>query len=115
MNDGKVPFQLKFLRSWLIIGFATMAIMAVVLFFSGQVGGQGVPADLLIKYLLVSPLSGLFFGGVGFVFDAVGNWRWKFWNVRNYPWVWHFYPIGGAFILALFPLAFVWAVVSSRR
>lgn len=115
MNEEKVPFKLKFLVIWLIGGFVFMVIMALVLLFSGQIGGQGVSADKLFMYLLVSPLTGLFFGGVGFVFDAAYNWRWQFWNVINYPWIWYLYPIGGAFILALFPLAFVWAAVSSRR
>lgn len=114
MNDRKVPFQLKFLVIWMIIGFAFMAIMALSLIFSGQAGEQGISADMIIKYLLVSPIGGLFFGGVGFIFDAAGNWRWKVWNVRNHPWIWYVYPIIGAVTLALFPAAFIWIMLSSR-
>lgn len=105
MNDGKVPFKLKFLVGWSIIGLVITLIMAI----------QGIFADRLILSFLVSPLAGLFLGGVGFIGDAGYNWRWQFWNVTNYPWIWYLYPIFGALGLALFPLAFVWAIVSYRR
>ncbi|NJM63175.1 MAG: hypothetical protein HC849_28180 [Oscillatoriales cyanobacterium RU_3_3] len=97
MNESSRKLKKKYLISWTITGFIVGLLISLAALFQ-----SGVDFGTIIAATLIGGPGAMFvFAGMGFFIEGLTKYNWRFGDIEHRAWIWHIYPILGAFLFVL--------------
>lgn len=94
MDKSSRQLKLKYLISWAIMG----AVFGIVVFVSSLFQQSGIDLGTIVMVTLIGgPGAMLTLAGMGLLTEGLTKYNWRFGEIEHRPWIWHIYPIVGAF------------------
>jgi hypothetical protein len=93
MNESSRTLKKKYLITWIIMG--AIIGLAISLASGNDVG------TVVTATLIGGPGAMLVLSGMGFFIEGLTKYNWRFGEIEHQSWIWHIYPIFGAFLFGL--------------